>query len=336
MKTTFIKIAMFGLCLVSSLAPAWASDNAAVSLTWENDAFTGTDNNYTNGVGVTWVSGVIDAYDDGFVSQWTQLWSFLPFIADSEYQNYASWSLVQEMNTPDEDTNPNPNENDQPFSGILYIDSSLYAQKKDWMHVWQLKLGVVGPMSHAEDVQRGIHKLIGASKPQGWDAQMPNEAVINLTYTVAHLAAAGPVGDSAQWRLVPVATLGLGNYFTGAGLGVYGEVGWSLVDALGVNALRSGFNVASAVGVKPSPHWALSFFGGVGAYGVAHYLPLDGTLFHDSPSVDSNPLIGMVSGGFCLRRGTFTLSYSLTFFSESFETERHRTDFGTLGMSWVF
>ena len=191
-------------------------------------------------------------------------------------------------------------------------------------------------MSHAEDVQRGFHKVIGANKPHGWDTQLPNEAVVNLTYTVAHLVAAGSVGDSAQWRLVPIGTLGLGNYFTGAGAGVYGEVGWNLVDALGVSALRSGFNVASTVGVKPLAEWSFSFFGGIGAYGVAHYLPLDGTLFRDSRSVDSNPLIGMVSAGFCLRRGTFSLSYSNTFFSETFETERHKTDFGTLGMSWTF
>ncbi|MCL1089111.1 lipid A deacylase LpxR family protein [Shewanella profunda] len=336
MKKTLTRILLIGLCLVSSLSQAWAASDGAISLTWENDAFTGTDNNYTNGVGFTWVSGAIDTDNDGLVEQWTDLWSFLPFVADSEYQTYASWSVVQEMNTPDDDTIPNPSEDDQPFSGILYIDSTLYAQKEDWMHLWQLKLGVVGPMSHAEDVQRGFHKVIGANKPHGWDTQLPNEAVVNLTYTVAHLVAAGSVGDSAQWRLVPIGTLGLGNYFTGAGAGVYGEVGWNLVDALGVSALRSGFNVASTVGVKPLAEWSFSFFGGIGAYGVAHYLPLDGTLFRDSRSVDSNPLIGMVSAGFCLRRGTFSLSYSNTFFSETFETERHKTDFGTLGMSWTF
>ena len=131
----------------------------------------------------------------------------------------------------------------------------------------------------------------------GWDTQMPNEPVINVTYTVAHLAAAGRAGESAEWRVVPVGTAGVGTYFTGVGAGVYGEIGWNLVDALGGTALRNGFNAASTVGVGPVNGWSVAFFGGLGGYGVAHYLPLDGTVFHDSRSVDSEPFIGTGSLG---------------------------------------
>jgi len=239
------------------------------------------------------------------------------------------------MNTPDDIRDPHPSEDDQPYSGILYVDSTLYARKGDWTHAWQLKLGVVGPASQADDVQRDFHRVIGADKPRGWHTQLPDEPVVNLTYTVAHLAAAGRVGRSAEWRVVPVATVGVGNYFTGAGAGVYGELGWNLVDALGVSALRSGLNAASTVGVGPQDRWSVSFFGGVGAYGVAHYLPLDGTLFHDSRSVDSKPAIGMGSFGFCVRREGFTLSFARTFFSKTFRSQRDDTDFGTLSVSWA-
>ena len=57
-------------------------------------------------------------------------------------------------------------------------------------------------------------------------------------------------------------------------------------------ALRSGLNAASTVGVGPVNGWSVAFYGGFGGYGVAHYLPLDGTVFHDSRSVDSEPFIG--------------------------------------------
>ncbi|WP_445400780.1 lipid A deacylase LpxR family protein [Zobellella sp. An-6] len=312
------------------------ASEGALTLTLENDTFTHSDNNYTNGVGIAWVSGAVDADDDGFLGRWTRLWSSLPFVADEGYMTYASWSLAQEMNTPDDIREPNPSADDQPYSGILYVDSTLYARKGDWTHAWQLKLGVVGPASQADEVQREFHQLIGADQPRGWDTQLPNEPVVNLGYTAAHLAAAGSVGGSAQWRLVPVATAGLGNYFTGAGLGVYGEVGWNLVEALGMTALRSGLNAASTVGVGPRNHWSVSFFTGAGAYGVIHYLPLDGTLFRDSRSVDSEPVVGMGSYGFSLRRDKFALSFSRTLFSESFETQRQDTDFGTVGISWLF
>lgn len=336
MNKKAIALILTGFWAMSSVMQASADNDGTLTLTLENDVFTNSDNNYTNGIGIAWVSDAVDAYDDGFVGRWTRFWSFLPFVADDGYTTYASWSLAQEMNTPDDIRDPNPSEDDQPYSGILYVDSTLYARKQDWTHAWQLRLGVVGPASQAEEVQRKFHQLIGADKPQGWDKQLPNEPVVNLSYTIAHLAAAGRAGESAEWRVVPIGTVGIGNYFTGAGIGVYGEVGWNLVDALGVTALRSGLNVASTVGVGPLDRWSVSFFGGVGAYGVARYLPLDGTLFRDSRSVDSKPVVGIGSFGFCLRRDKFSLSFSRTLFSDTFDTQRQRTDFGTLSLSWMF
>ena len=170
----------------------------------------------------------------------------------------------------------------------------------------------------------------------GWDTQLPNEPVINVGYTVAHLAAAGRAGESAEWRVVPVGTAGVGTYFTGAGLGVYGEVGWNLVEALGGTALRTGLNAASTVGVGPVNDWSVAFFGGLGGYGVAHYLPLDGTVFHDSRSVDSEPFIGTGSLGVSVRHGGFVLSFAATFFTDTFEDQRESAEFGTLSMSWDF
>jgi hypothetical protein len=43
--------------------------------------------------------------------------------------------------------------------------------------------------------------------------------------------------------------------------------------------------------------WSVAFVGGVVGYGIAHYLPLDGTVFKDSRSVDSKLCVGMGSLG---------------------------------------
>ena len=64
------------------------------------------------------------------------------------------------------------------------------------------------------------------------------------------------------------------------------------MDAFGGTSIRNGLNAASTVGVGRVDGWSVSFFGGVGGYGVAHYLPLDGTVFRDSRSVDSKPFVG--------------------------------------------
>ena len=79
----------------------------------------------------------------------------------------------------------------------------------------------------------------------------------------------------------------------------------------------------------------MAFFGGVGGYGVVRYLPLDGTLFKDSRSVDTEPWIGMAhSGSRCAIAASLELCR--TFFTEAFETARKNSEFGTLSVSWYF
>jgi len=66
-----------------------------MTVTVENDIFTGSDNNYTNGIGATWNSNEINTYDDeSFVRRWAEFCSFLPFASDDGYQTYASWCIA--------------------------------------------------------------------------------------------------------------------------------------------------------------------------------------------------------------------------------------------------
>jgi hypothetical protein len=330
-------VALVSCCAVGCVTQSTGTYDGAMTITVENDTFTGSDNNYTNGIGATWNSNEISTYDEErFVRKWAKFWSFLPYVADEGYHTYASWSVAQEMHTPDDITDPNPPEDDQPYAGVLYLDNVLYAQRDRTTHAWALKVGVVGPASQAEDVQKWFHDVIGSDEPMGWDTQLPDELLVNAAYSVAHLWKQGDVGKSAEWRLVPVGTVAVGNYFTGVAGGMYGEVGWNLVDALGVTALRSGLNAASTVGVGPVKGWSVAFYGGFGGYGVAHYLPLDGTVFHDSRSVDTEPWIGTGTVGIAVRHRGLMLSLARTYFTDMFETERKNAEFGTLSVSWFF
>ena len=47
---------------------------------------TGSDNNYTNGIGVGWSTDEAGTYgEESFVRRWTDFWSFLPFVLDEGY-----------------------------------------------------------------------------------------------------------------------------------------------------------------------------------------------------------------------------------------------------------
>jgi hypothetical protein len=320
----------------------WAAESTgtydgALTFTLENDAFTGSDNNYTNGVGISWVSKELSTFDEqSFVHRWGRLWSFLPFVGDSGSRTYVGWAIAHEMHTPDDIENPDPPLDDQPYAGVLYLDSVIYVKQERRAHAWQLRLGVVGPASRADDLQRWIHDITGNDEPQGWSTQLPNEPIINVGYTGSYLLAQGDLGGSASWRVIPAVNVGLGNYFTGAGVGLYGEVGWNLVDALGGTALRQGFNSASTVGVGPVKGWSVSLSGGIMGYGVVHYLPLDGTVFNDSRSVNTEPFIAMGTLGFSVRHSNFVFFLGRTYFTKTFETERRRPEFGTMSFSWYF
>jgi hypothetical protein len=330
-------IAMLSFGTVDCAAQSTEPYGGAWTVTLENDVPTGSDNNYTNGLGVSWVSKATDTYEErSFVRRWGEFWSFLPFVGNGGYRTYAAWSLAQEMHTPDDIKDPNPPKDDQPYAGVLYLDNMVYARSERWTHAWQLRVGVVGPSSQAESVQKGFHELINGDEPMGWDTQLPDEPVINVGYTGTYLLAKGNLGKSASWRVVPVANAGIGNYFTGVGLGLYGEIGWNLVDALGGTALRQGFNTASTIGVGPVDRWSVSLSGGVAGYGVAHYLPLDGTVFRDSRSVDSEPFIGMATLGISARHRGFVFFLGRTYFTKTFANERERSEFGTLSLSWYY
>jgi len=330
-------LTFLSLCAMGIATPADASETGgAVTLTVENDTWTGSDDAYTNGLGATWVSDNLDAYDEkAFVHQWGKFWNFLPFVGDEGYTTYASWTLSQEMHTPTDITASDPPLTDQPYAGVLAVDSVLYARSARWTHAWDLKLGVTGNASGAASTQKQFHQAIGADEPMGWHTQLPSEPVINLGFTTAHLWKHGDVGEAAQWRLVPVGSVGVGTYFTGAGLGMYGEVGWNLADALGGTSLREGLFAASTVGVMPVDRWSVSLFGGIAGHAIAHYLPLDGTLFHDSRSVDTKPFVGNATVGASLRRGRLALSLSVNKSTKAFDGQEKGADFANLSLSWL-
>lgn len=306
-------------------------------MTIENDTFTGSDNNYTNGLGLGWSTDEVRTYGEGgFVRRWSDFWSLLPFVLDDGYLTYASWTVGQEMHTPDDISNPAPPATDQPYAGVLYLDSILAARGHGWEHRWSLRLGVVGPASQADDTQTWFHDLIGVDEPMGWDRQLPDEPLLNVGYDAAHLLLERDLGAEAKFRLVPVGGAAVGTYFTGASLGLYGEVGWNLVRAFGISALRGGFDTSTTIGVGPVDGWSISLFAAAGGFGVAHYLPLDGTVFKDSRSVDSEPFVGTTSVGLTVRSGRFVLGLARTYTTEAFEAQAERAEYGTVSLSWFF
>ncbi len=245
-------VALLSSGAVDCAAQSPASYRGALTVTVENDVATGSDNNYTNGVGVTWVSNAIDTYEKGsLVRRWGEFWSFLPFVGNEGYRTYVSWSLAQEMHTPDDITVRTRHWTTSPMPACCTSTVRSMRERNAGSMRGSSESASSVPHRRLKTYRSGSTRWTGSDEPMGWDTQLPNEPVINVGYTGTYLLAQGDLGKSASWRVIPVASAALGNYFTGVGLGLYGEVGWNLVDAIGGTALRQGFNGASTVGVGP-------------------------------------------------------------------------------------
>ena len=63
-KALWLLMALLSPVLVGCVTQSTGAHDGAMTVTVENDTFTGSDNNYTNGIGGTWNSNEINAYDE--------------------------------------------------------------------------------------------------------------------------------------------------------------------------------------------------------------------------------------------------------------------------------
>lgn len=95
-------------------------------------------------------------------------------------------SLGHNIYTPENTSTAALVPDDRPYAAWLYIGGSLqYAYTVNgvsrWLDTLQLDVGILGPAAKGETVQNDWHGLIGVDKTFGWDNQLRNEPIVNLT-----------------------------------------------------------------------------------------------------------------------------------------------------------
>ncbi len=86
---------------------------------------------------------------------------------------------------------------DRPWGGWLFAGTGLSLFDGPRHRSVEFKLGVVGPASMAEQVQRGFHKLIDDDDPAGWRNQLRPRLGVQLSYMVTHRR------SQDQWSALP-------------------------------------------------------------------------------------------------------------------------------------
>ncbi len=212
-----------------------------VSLQWYNDVFAGTDRHFTNGGSISWLDDTFRGKDDNGTNSYSALVfdiaNALPFTTmDTSRQHTAGISLMQMMITPTDISQSEPQYDDFPYAGYLALSFYMFEFDETSFDEYRLEVGVVGPQSGAEWLQKTVHRIIGSDKPQGWDTQMGTQWTINALYRygVKSWQKSYDYGLSADW--FNHVGFQAGNFVTDGFGGTTLRVGQNYINNFNVNA----------------------------------------------------------------------------------------------------
>ncbi|MDH2432019.1 lipid A deacylase LpxR family protein [Pokkaliibacter sp. MBI-7] len=354
---------LFGIiCLLSLAGQGWAAERQPdeVNLpagakdpkqTWtlnlylDNDLFTHTDQQYTNGVKASWISPDLEAYgDDESLPAWLRnLNSHMIWLSGknpAEQRNIV-FSVGQTMYTPADKYATQLIKDDRPYAGWLFAGLAYQRRYSNTrLEVAEIQLGVVGPASLAHQAQDFIHDLRGIDRFEGWDNQLKNEPGLVVTVSTKDRLFRRALGKLYSNDLIGHYSVSAGNVLTGAGAGLEYRIGYRLPSDFGSSSIRpAGDNSA------PGARWdsrvldggfGWHVFASVEGRMVLHNIFLDGNTFVDSPSVDKKTWVGDLSTGVSFTYSNMKLTISRVNRSREFETQKEPHSYGSIAFSMTY
>lgn len=344
--------------------PHWRGGTARL----ENDLFTGTDRNYTNGVALTLVSRdipgrLLPECLPAPIRLHAQFIKFMNpgFWADADNpantQNVVV-RLGQAMYTPEDYTRTDLITDDRPYAGLLYMglawNRRVHPQGAGYeiLDTRELTLGVIGPWSLAEQSQNLVHDLRGIDRFRGWDNQLHNEPAFQIAMERKFKPYIGTAAVRRGWGsdVVGSYALRVGNIETAASVGFELRAGWNLPNDFGSYPIRPGTenrppSAASALRTAQpqssgAPRPGTHAFVNVEAKAVAWDFSLDGNLFRSSPHVTRRPWVAQVAAGissqWLVRGHGFRLALMRVWRTREFEGQRGDHAFGSVALSVEF
>jgi hypothetical protein len=140
---------------------------------YENDFFTGTDRDYTQGILLEWVNPSLQHFP-------------LTYLLWKPKHSSVKYGLALENNgyTPNHLDFAQIQYGDRPYAGVMLLKTFLTAINADRHEriSTTLSTGLIGPWAGDEDMQKDIHHWINYIQPLGWGNQIKND--IALDYQV--------------------------------------------------------------------------------------------------------------------------------------------------------
>lgn len=208
------------------------------SFSMDNDVFvTNKDAHYTGGLFYIWM--------------------------EDKKQDTKAISLTSLVFTPEDKKESKPILDDLPYAGYINLNFLSYNYGEDYFHEFGINIGGVGPMTKAKELQSGIHKVIGATIPQGWDNQLKDQVTAGISYNFAKKTKIIKISNfNFDWT--NNIRFDLGNFYSGALVSTTFRIGSNFPNTFPITGNFIGGNESSLLNFKEikSFNWAisLSFF----------------------------------------------------------------------------
>ena len=327
------------------LAQAKPEGVSVESATWrfefDNDVFFGKDNKISSGWSLQRHSAVVESWDAlGGIGRWGAVF---PTLAKEGLVYRSGIAVGQVIQTPDDLSRSDLIEDDVPYAGVLALHASWYAFSDEEFRGFNIVVGVVGPLSLAEQTQKTIHKWIDGIEPKGWDNQLSTEPVINCTYMRKKKIwrMGNPAGISFDAAIN--GDVGLGNLFTHAGVSLEMRLGRNMEGGFMSVPNPVGLDMYYMASLKPAYPEKASFYASLVLRGnvIVHTIFSDGNTFRDSHSVDKEPLVGQVIGGLHYERKRWGIHFNGLISADTVDTKKTfaaegRECLGTIVVEWRF
>lgn len=152
------------------------SRESFLKINFDNDILDYTDRFYTNGIKIEIITPGLqmNPLSKLMVPYW------------SSGKNYHGLTLVQNMYTPSTTKTGGILYGDRPYASYLYAGSFKITNDPEhhFRQTSELDLGIIGPNSYGEWVQRSFHNSVPTNnEPLGWEYQIQNDLVLNYSIT---------------------------------------------------------------------------------------------------------------------------------------------------------
>ncbi|WP_170126761.1 lipid A deacylase LpxR family protein [Helicobacter brantae] len=248
-----------------------------------------------------------------------------------------SVAINQSIYTPIDKFALAPEIGDHPYAGYLNLGFALHHRTQNTLETLGVRVGVSGKYAYGKEAQNGIHSLMGLRLSNGWDTQVGDEIILNLSYELAYRYFFLE-SEYFDIDVIPSLELAFGNANVFAKLGGMFRAGYNLKTTFlpqGIAGENWGFSSGRVYGD------GLGIYGFVGMYGsyVGHNLFIEGNVFGKSPypiSTQLSPFVGSVVGGFSIVSGIMSFTYQVIYTSKEFKAQDGAHGVGSFAFACSF